>query len=256
MEESRIIGRCIYCRSTDNLSDEHVIPYGLGSTWVLRKASCRQCASITSGFEREVLRPMLGEFRAALGIQTRRKAERPKTSELKLERRGVLEPITIPVGDCVQLLPLPVFPPPGYFRGRDLTERLKTRGIEVNYIGAGKSRALGRASGADAVRRPFSCRPLPFARLICKIAHGAAVAKFGLDGFKEFFLLPAILEGDDRIGYYIGSGHLAPQSSGEDHTVVLFAGDSGLVVAQVDLFSRIAGTSYLALVGRLNTEAH
>lgn len=35
---------CIYCGGTGALSDEHIIPFGLGGRWVLPKASCAECA--------------------------------------------------------------------------------------------------------------------------------------------------------------------------------------------------------------------
>ena len=55
-------GACIYCGATDAaLSDEHVVPYGLGGSHVLRKASCCRCAAITSKFERKVMRELWGD---------------------------------------------------------------------------------------------------------------------------------------------------------------------------------------------------
>ncbi len=38
------VGSCIYCGSTDNLSNEHIIPYGLGGNLELPKSSCSRCA--------------------------------------------------------------------------------------------------------------------------------------------------------------------------------------------------------------------
>ena len=245
------VGRCIYCGSTDDLTDEHIIPYGLGSTWVLRKASCRKCATITGRFEGEVLRPMLGELRAALGMKTRRRSERPTTSRLLLETNGLLQAVSMPVKDCVQVLPLPVFPPPGYSEGRSLDEKLRVQQIELNTVRASKSKALGKDRGADAIRRPFSCRSFAFAQLICKIAHAAAVDLCGLDSFGQFYLLQTLLEADDHVGFFVGSGRLASQPATGDHSVGVYSNEGGFVVAQVDLFLPIAGTSYLALVGRL-----
>ena len=30
---SKYIGKCVYCGSTDNLTDEHIVPPGLGGPW-------------------------------------------------------------------------------------------------------------------------------------------------------------------------------------------------------------------------------
>jgi HNH endonuclease len=38
-------GACIYCGTTGvKLTDEHIVPYSLGGSHVLRDASCLQCA--------------------------------------------------------------------------------------------------------------------------------------------------------------------------------------------------------------------
>ena len=44
-------GRCVYCGSdggADGLRDEHAIPYSLGGTAELLKASCSDCEKVTS----------------------------------------------------------------------------------------------------------------------------------------------------------------------------------------------------------------
>ncbi|WP_217539485.1 HNH endonuclease, partial [Stenotrophomonas sp. GbtcB23] len=46
------VGASIYCGATDGrLTEEHIIPKGLGGTLVLPQASCDDCAAITSLFE-------------------------------------------------------------------------------------------------------------------------------------------------------------------------------------------------------------
>src|SRR5437762_7005133 len=78
LESIPAVGRCIYCLRDDvPLADEHIIPFGLSGTWVLRKASCQSCARITSAFERIVLREDLQRLRAAGQFKTRRRNERP-----------------------------------------------------------------------------------------------------------------------------------------------------------------------------------
>ena len=53
-------GRCVYCGAITELSDEHIVPFGLGGRWVLPKASCSVCSVKTSRIERTCLRTMLG----------------------------------------------------------------------------------------------------------------------------------------------------------------------------------------------------
>ncbi len=75
------IGYCIYCLKTNcELSDEHVVPFSLGGDVLLPKASCSKCATITSQFELQVARKILGSYRTRTGAPTR-----PKTSEIFLQ---------------------------------------------------------------------------------------------------------------------------------------------------------------------------
>src|SRR5258708_6724877 len=78
-------GSCIYCGSKENLSDEHIVPYALGGRWILPKASCSGCSSITAKFEQTCLRTILGPLRMYFDFPTRRQKERPKTLRLKVK---------------------------------------------------------------------------------------------------------------------------------------------------------------------------
>jgi hypothetical protein len=62
---------CIYCRSKGSLSDEHVIPLGLGERWILPKASCAACAKSTSQSEKTCLRTMFGPLRMYYNMPSR-----------------------------------------------------------------------------------------------------------------------------------------------------------------------------------------
>src|SRR6266498_321432 len=68
---------CIYCGAQSGLQDEHIIPFGLGGSFVLRKGSCSKCAVRTSQFERAVLRDAFLPARSALNIRTRKPHKRP-----------------------------------------------------------------------------------------------------------------------------------------------------------------------------------
>jgi HNH endonuclease len=70
-------GACIYCGMTDvKLTDEHIVPYSLGGSHVLRDASCVRCANITKKFEQRVARDLWGDARISFNAPTRRKRER------------------------------------------------------------------------------------------------------------------------------------------------------------------------------------
>jgi hypothetical protein len=58
------------------LTDEHVVPLSLGGQHVIEKASCDECARITTSFERDVAREMWGDARISYNAPSRRKKQR------------------------------------------------------------------------------------------------------------------------------------------------------------------------------------
>src|SRR3989338_3816229 len=77
--------RCIYCGSTENLSDEHIIPFGMGGQMVIPKASCKACSGLSSAFEGTCLRTMFGPLRMLYDLPSYRKKSRPKKLPLKVK---------------------------------------------------------------------------------------------------------------------------------------------------------------------------
>src|SRR4051812_37896737 len=75
---------CIYCGRGDiQLTDEHIVPFALGGSHLLQKASCLVCADITKKFEQDVARGLWGDARASYGAPTRRKKERKSQQVLR-----------------------------------------------------------------------------------------------------------------------------------------------------------------------------
>jgi hypothetical protein len=75
------VGLCFYGGATNDLTDEHIIPFSLGGTLILPKSSCNTkivgCNAKTTKFEGVIARQVFGKFRARFGVQTRRPKERP-----------------------------------------------------------------------------------------------------------------------------------------------------------------------------------
>src|SRR5580692_4393967 len=82
------LNRCVYCLSTEGLSTEHIIPYGLGSDLVLPKSSCESCRKATSKVEDFVLRRYLCPLRSYLSLPSRKPLQRPDGYKLTLKRNG------------------------------------------------------------------------------------------------------------------------------------------------------------------------
>src|SRR4030095_5099103 len=105
MVKARIVGRCIYCDSTDGLTREHIIPEGLGGrvapdggheALVLGGASCARCTKITRTLEGLCLGKMLGHFRARAGmVRKDRKTETRRVKVRKLDGSETFEDMPV-----------------------------------------------------------------------------------------------------------------------------------------------------------------
>jgi hypothetical protein len=104
------VGRCIYCGSTDSLSDEHIIPFALGGDLILPEASCSCCRKITGQFEQTCCRLIMGPTRIRMKIQTRRPKERPDRLNFHVMRNdGTFDLVSEPIKDHPTELMLSAF---------------------------------------------------------------------------------------------------------------------------------------------------
>lgn len=190
---------CIYCGSNRSLSDEHVIPYGLGGEIKLKKASCGECSDITKRFEQRLLRGHWRAYRNQLRMQSR-SANYPVNCKVILHREG--HP------DCEALLPtleqsvlmLMEFDPPLILSGRTSTELPHAPRILAQRIGQATQSLL--VEGQNYIMKPNDRITIPvdfsvddFIRLLAKMAHGFAIHRRGLKACSEYFL-PTIVRGD------------------------------------------------------------
>lgn len=187
--------KCIYCGSADvPLSDEHVIPFSLGGTWVLPDASCADCADITSGFERSISRGTYLALRTKAGFPTYHPKKRPKSFEAVLVKvDGNRQKINIPASKYPTIYPVLHLPPPGILSSAELNEknpemRLSLAGNqdEMNALAAAYPDAAGLEFSSD-ISWGTLCRAL------AKIAHSFTVGHFGTKGYTP--LLPPLIFG-------------------------------------------------------------
>lgn len=187
------VGRCIYCGSAKELSEEHIIPYALDGHLVLPKASCGQCAAITTKFEQTCSRDMFGPLRIRLDLQTRRKKQRPKSLKIitfkDFKDKNKSETKTVPSEQfpraCIGLN----LPPPGIILGQPPTEQINLTMMMSSEDRETKTYLQGNQSAVVLGMMDFNA----FFRLLAKIAHAFAVARLGLDGFKH--RIPPLLVG-------------------------------------------------------------
>ncbi len=186
---------CIYCGSRRNLSDEHIIPYGLqpkGGDWFLPKASCDRCADVTKKFEGLCLQGTLGPLRAKLSLKTRRKPKRTTNLTINYRDDGRIETTPVPRENFPMVCPgfrwkaaglLRNVEPATEFVGEDIV-RYPTGELEP-FLKDRETIKIGRVSPSD------------YARMLAKIAHCYAVAEFGQLSFDE--CLPDVILGSGLI---------------------------------------------------------
>lgn len=251
----RPVNVCIYCGAPDELTDEHIIPFGLGGHFVLPKSSCKRCATETSKVELAVLRRMMGLTRARLGIKGRRAKAKPSTRPLGLGKdesgryvsRGSVE---IPVSDLPLVFVGMVLRAPTILSGQPASEAVNgTPWYQVNAADAKKFMPNDK-DGMDIgeFHAGFFCR------MIAKIAHSFVVAERGLESFTP--LLPDLILGRSNTAcHWIGGPPvpLPPADPKGGHKVELIHIDTpkGIryVGANVRLFAQFGAPEYAAVVG-------
>lgn len=195
---------CIYCGKTgDKLDKEHIIPYGLGGQWVMRSASCKNCATITSQLELLVLRKMYLPLRTKHNFPTRDKRDRPKSFKATIIKADdSRETINVPVSIYPTIYPIILPPQPGILNDN---EKRKAN-FETKIMLAGNEDEMHAFATAypDAVEFEFSWNLSLDAllRVLAKIAHSYIVACYGIIGYTP--LLPSIILGKQDPAYLVG----------------------------------------------------
>lgn len=261
--QHKTIGKCIYCGATEDLTDEHIVPFSLSGYVMLKAASCKKCSQITSAFETHVTRDAMRPVRAMMGLKTRRKKERPKELPVAVERGGHRVTELVPVEDYVGILPFVERGMPGCFAHRSHPE-----GRPADYVAVGAKSvfrtkdehlALAQKLGTEYLGVDFPFDPKEYGRMIAKIAYCTAVSYIGLNQWVEVFVLPAILGQRDDIWHWVGSDStispdLINRPKHGSHHLVKFYVEHGLVLVRVQLFGNAGTPEYLVVVGRV-TEA-
>jgi len=251
---SRYIGQCIYCKSTNDLSDEHIVPHGLAGPWQLLSASCPKCCKITSAFERAVLRKYFIQVRTKLGLPTYHAKKRPKSFKFTVKINGREEFVDIPVSDITTLFAMPQIKKPGY-----ITNNRQGKGFSITGMSLHGSR-----SGLEDFRAKYNLESFnytvtldnSFLRLLAKIAYGMVVHQYGLDAIQEAFVLPSILGMKDDVGVWVGckdpdkSPDLLPKER-VLHRINVMVNDKNEVATTIRLFADFQTPEYLVIVGRL-----
>lgn len=256
------VGRCIYCGSADKLSDEHIIPYALGGEWLLPKASCSECSKITSAFEGEFARTILGPLRMLYNMPTRRPKDRPKHLPLKVKypRSTDWEIAYVDRSVCPFLIGMPLYPLPDRLTGL-VTTGARNQACNQLWIRGGGFRAdreahmewLCHALGAREIMPAAQVTMEAVCLTVMKIAHAFAVAELGPQGFEPF--LPALVRGRDLANRadFVGGGAGNEPACSELHDVAfdpLASTDPNIIAVKVRMLGVLEMPTYHVAVGR------
>lgn len=249
------VEQCIYCGKTScKLSNEHIIPFGLGGRLVLPRSSCQPCSDITSRIELECLRKMLMHTRTKHDMPTRRPKERPTHLPVGLfdPVEGIFPPDMRtanfrwedrPASEHPSAALLPKFERPTILTGQGPSENFILTGFNCHLDGPTPPGSEGQKAG---IFMPFE--PAIFCRMLAKIGHAAAVAELGFKSFEP--MLSGVILGTSRsISHLVGSSQLKKKPSDSTHKVCL-ALRSGYIVAYVTLFAHYGFRPYEVVVGK------
>lgn len=208
------IGKCIYCGSHDDLTDEHVLPYALGGHLRLNQASCKACATITGRLEQKLLRGHWWPYRKKLGLQTRNPNAANELKSIKIiKANGEVIDGHMPLENFVAAIVFELAPP-SIITGEVKCGEPFAKNAFLKMLGPMASEALidGKSyqlNPSDKVEFPVNFDSGELTRFLAKVAHGYAISKEGWDAFDEFYLPEFILGRADGIQTYVG-GYESP----------------------------------------------
>ena len=257
------VGRCIYCGSekfdpadpSHPLSLEHIIPEGIGGTYLLPEASCKRCAGITSSFERGVLRRTLGPLRIHFKLPSKRSSKkRPVTLPIWLKGDdGEIEEVAISIDEHPLLCIVPHLDPPLILdkpnggdrkaivifpKGKDYTDRL----MQNIYDKYGRAVHTQAAMSGDSL-----------VLLLAKIAHSMTCAAAGYGNFQPFLVESILRKDNEALKLFVGASTEDIARPGYVHNLkphYIYRGRQKLISWRISLFSPFGFPTYEVVAGR------
>jgi hypothetical protein len=252
------VGKCIYCGAVDDLTDEHIIPLALNGSAILPKSSCLKCAKITGQFEQQVLRGILWPLRVAKGLKSRTKhRDAPKARTVKVtDQAGVTKDVEVAFGQPPFAMIVPLFSPPACYEPEAYTTGIRVKGLATYGIGASQEEILNQYR-ARRITWTDTSHPIPFARMIAKIAYAAAYADNALDHLVgPSVVLSSILDDPDDIGRWVGGANKPFEvHKGHLHRIIYGETQSRFLVAEVQLFADSGLPTYSVVLGKQQADA-
>lgn len=245
--KTKFIGKCIYCGSLEDLTNEHALPKALKGQWVLQKASCSSCSKYTSKIERNVLRGVYYSARLRYGLKGYRSLPVEYTVE-GIDSKGSKVSKTVSVKKYGAVITLLGYKQPEYLTG--VTDRtgiavvssylLRTNGMDLS--------ALAKELDLQQITFTEAYEGHNFEKFLCKVAYSFAVFAYGLDSFERVYILDSLFDRKDDIGLWVGSTE-AEIGEADTH-IELF--EKGMdLICKIRIFGKLPVPTYLVVVGRL-----
>lgn len=249
------VGVCIYCGAIDNLTNEHILPFGLSGSSILPKSSCQQCAAITGKVEQDILRGSFWPVRVFRDLKSRSKhKDAPAQIEVSITRNNNEEVISLNIDEAPILLPFPIYPLPAHCRSKESMRGILVSGHHTIRFGSDPLEVTRRWGGSK-IDINVQLKPVDFARMIAKVGYAFAYAEGEIAHIEGCsFVLPAILGKCDEIGRWVGNIPNKPIAVFPNHLHrILLHRDAemGFLFAEVQLFSDSETPSYVVVLGKL-----
>ena len=244
-------GACIYCGATDvELTDEHIIPYSLGGSHVLRAASCHCCADMTKKFEQRVARDLWGDARTSFNAPTRRKRER-KRQIVIADPHDQLKSLIVPAAEYPAGFVFYKMGKAGLLQGLpdniDLSEMWTMVVVDDDTR---RRNFLEKHPGKLTIK--FRHVPDAFGRLLAKIGYGQILTALDLGDFRPI-CLPYITGEKVNVSYVVGGSmddHEPEPDNGYSLSTAGFGSSNRLMlVAIVRLYANTHSPVYHVVVG-------
>lgn len=241
-------GVCIYCGAAGiPLKDEHVVPYSLGGTHVLRDASCAACEDITKNFEQQVARDLWGDARTSFDQPTRRKKERRTHIEVPgANERGGKR--LIPAGEYPAGFIFYKMGPSGFLRG--LSDTTDISGSWQMLVIDDEKRRTNFMENHGPPVIAFRHVPEAFGKLLAKIAYCQVLTALDPGDFRPL-VLPYIIGEKTNLSYIVGSKDGVPEP-GDGYRLTTRIGEHAgriILMAEVRLYANTHAPTYEILVG-------
>jgi hypothetical protein len=256
------VGRCIYCGSTKNLTDEHIFPKFLWGHTVLPKASCECCRRLTSAFELTCAHFIFGRFRIVHDLPTDHPRRRPTELSIEIEKGGDIQSVEVPITDYPGApLFLLTWVKPGILRGARRSDTV-LQGLQFHFIMTvprdieERFTRIGVSPGTYAYV-PIGFEVVSFAQFIAKVTHALAVAEFGIESFDPY-LTPLIRGRYRDVPFLTGANRDHPPFSPEkDHRgsfEIVSRGKKKYLCCNLQFLTRFKLPVFQTVVGRPTRE--